>query len=171
MSHKINIVLTLIIFVLIGYIIYDKYYSNNIVTNDISETIIDNRRNGNSDVKYYNYSRDIKSIDEENSDRVYKSVYLFDDNTYYYGYSDYKDECNNWSKGEYELDGNIITLNEKMYGGCNTCYYTDNLKTFSFRIINDSLVSESNELLALSKADILPIIDVEKLDGVKHCSN
>ena len=168
MSHKINIILTIIIVILLGYIIYDKVISNN-TSYDNNSSIIDNRNN--SDVKYYNYSKNINSIDEDNNDRVYKSVYLFNDNTYYYGYSNDNEECNNWSKGNYEINKDQLILKEKSYGGCDTCYYTDNLKTFKFKIVNDSLVSDNNEMLALSKVDILPVIDIEKLDGVKKCSN
>ncbi len=169
MSNKINYILTIIIICLIGYIIYDKYNDNKEI-NTNENNIIDNRNSNNSDidVKYYTYMKDIKS---ESENRVYKSVYLFEDNTYYYSYSDGKTSCNNWSKGKYNSFGNTITLNEEKYGGCDTCYYTNNLKTFKFKINNDSLVSDKNELLALSKVDILPVIDIEKLDGVKNCTN
>lgn len=168
MSNKINIILTIIILCLIGYIAYDKYNDSRDVI-DNKESIIDNRNSNNSeiDVKYYTYMKDIKT---ESENRVYKSVYLFEDNTYYYSYSDGKTSCNYWSKGKYTSDTNIITLNEEKYGGCDTCYYTNNLKTFKFRISNDTLVSSSNEMLALSKVDILPVIEVEKLDGVKNCT-
>ena len=168
MTNRINIILTIIIICLIGYIAYDKYndYKFSI---DNNNNIIDNRNNNNSDidVKYYTYMKDIKS---ENENIVYKSVYLFEDNTYYYSYSDGKTSCNNWSKGKYTSNTNTIILNEEKYGGCDTCYYTNNLKTFKFRINNDSLISDKNEMLALSKVDILPVIEIEKLDGVKDCT-
>lgn len=169
MSNKINIILTIIIICLIGYIAYDKYNDSKDI-NDNKSTIIDNRNNNNSDidVKYYAYMKDIKT---ESENRVYKSVYLFEDNTYYYSYSDGRNSCNNWSKGKYTSNKNVITLKEEKYGGCDTCYYTNNLKTFTFRISNDSLISDKNEMLALSKVDILPVIEVEKLDGVKNCTN
>ena len=165
MNNKINYILTIIILCLIGYIVVDKYQDSKQVNNN--ENIIDNRKDNNIDVKYYTYTKDIKS---ENENEVYKSVYLFDDNTYYYSYSDGKDNCSNWSKGKYITLSNTITLNEEMYGGCDTCYYTDNLKSFTFKINNDTLISGKNEMLVLSKVDILPVIEIEKLDGVKPCT-
>jgi len=169
MSNKINILLTIIIICLIGYIIYDKYNDSQEALT-VNSKVIDKRNTNNSDieVKYYTYMKDIKS---ENENRTYKSVYLFEDNTYYYSYSDGKDSCNNWSKGKYVINKNTITLNEEKYGGCDTCYYTNNLKTFKFRISKDTLISNTNELLTLSKVDILPVIEVEKLDGVRNCTN
>lgn len=168
MSYKINILLTFIILCLIGYIIYDNYNDSKEIEYK-KENIIDNRNNNNSekDVKYYSYMKDIKSDKEY---IVYKSVYLFDDNTYYYSYSDGKTNCNYWSKGKYTTISNTITLKEEVHGGCNTCYYKNNLKTYNFRINNNSLISNNNELLALSKVDILPVIEVEKLDGMRNCT-
>ena len=168
MSSKINIILTIIIICLLGYIAYDKLGDNR--ETNTNSTIIDNRGNNNSDidVKYYTYMKDIK---KESENRVYKSVYLFEDNTYYYSYSDGKDSCNYWSKGKYITNKNEITLKEEKHGGCDTCYYTNNLSNYKFRISNDTLISNKNEMLALSKVDILPVIEIEKLDGVKNCTN
>ena len=167
MSNKINIILTIIIICLIGYIIYDKYEDNKEPVNNTN--VIDNRNTNNSDkdVKYYTYMKDIKS---ESENRVYKSVYLFDDKTYYYSYSDGLNSCNYWSKGKYTSSNNNITLKEEKHGGCDTCYYTNNLKTYTFKENNDTLISDKNEMLALSKVDILPVIEIEKLDGVKDCT-
>ncbi len=166
MSNKLNILLTVVIVILLAYIVYDKLYldKNN---NSTNTNVIDNR--SNESVKYYSYTRDIKDDKEEN--RVYKSVYLFEDNTYYYSYSNEGDKCNNWSKGKYTYNFNQLTLKEESYGGCDTCYYTDNLKSYTFRINNDTLISSDNEMLTLSKADIIPVIDIEKLDGVKLCTH
>lgn len=169
MTNKINIILTIIIVCLISYIAYDKYNDRKIIIEN-KENIIDNRNTNNSDidVKYYSYMKDIK---KESENRVYKSVYLFEDGTYYYSFSDGKDSCNNWSKGKYKNSKNNIILNEEKHGGCDTCYYTNNLSTYKFRISNDTLISKNNEMLVLSKVDILPVIDIEKLDGVKNCTN
>ena len=169
MSNKINIILTIIIIFLMSYIAYDKYSERREETNN-GGSIIDNRGNNNSemDVQYYSYIKDIKSDKDDN--RAYKSVYLFEDNTYYYSYSDGKDNCNNWSKGKYTNEKNNVVLKEEVYGGCDTCYYKNSNKTYTFRMSNNSLVSDNNEMLALSKVDILPIIEVEKLDGMRDCT-
>ena len=165
MSNKINVILTIIIILLVSYIAYDKYHEDNSNTNNNGS----NTKNVIDNVKYYSYSKSIESNTDEN--RVYKSVYLFEDNTYYYGYSNQDDKCNYWSKGKYEYKDNNLVLNEEKYGGCSTCYYTNNLKTYTFRIANDSLVSDKNEMLTEAKLNILPIIDVENMEGVKNCSN
>ena len=167
MSNKINYLLTFIIFCLLAYIAYNKY-TDKLYSEYNGSSVIDKRNVNNSDidVKYYTYMKDIKKEDEN---RVYKSVYLFEDNTYYYSYSDGSDSCNNWSKGKYTNDNNNVTLKEEMYGGCDTCYYKKNTKTFTFRVGNDMLISNKNEMLSLSKVDILPVIEVEKLDGMKNC--
>lgn len=166
MSNKINVILTIIIIILVSYVIFDFYKDNNKSSNIVNEKTNNTDEN---DIKYYYYKKNIESDKDE--DIVYKSIYLFADNTYYYGFSNKNDKCNYWSKGNYEYKDNYLILNETKYGGCSTCYYTDNVKTHRFRVANGSLVSNDNEMLTEAKLDILPIIDVEKLEGVKHCSN
>ena len=165
MSNKINIILTIIIILLISYIAYDKLSEEN--TQSVNGTI---NKSEKENIKYYYYSKDIKG-DEPDENRVYKSVYLFEDNTYFYGYSNSNDKCNYWSKGKYKISDSELLLNEEKYGGCSTCYYTDNTKTYKFRVVNDNLVSNDNELLPEAKLNILPIIDVENLEGVKLCTH
>ena len=166
MNNKLNILLTIVILILISYIIYDKYNEKENKTQDVSTSVIENK--DLDDVKYYTFNKDIKDDKEEN--RVYKSVYLFGDNTYYYSFSKHADKCNYWSKGKYTYNANKLILNETSHGGCDTCYYTNNLKTYTFSINKDTLISNDNEMLTLSKADILPVIDIESLEGVKLCN-
>ena len=167
MSNKINIILTIIIILLVCYIAYDKLIDNDKNVENVSGIVSDKTLDN---VKYYYYGKNIES-DNPDEDRIYKSIYLFEDNTYYYGYSNKKDKCNYWSKGNYEYSNGYLILNEKKYGGCSTCYYTDNLKTYKFRNVNDTLVSVDNEMLTEAKLNILPVIDVENLEGVKHCTH
>lgn len=155
---KLNVILFIIICILVGYIVYDKVLSKKTVEESVNDKT-EEKQKVHKDVKYYTY----------NKDNVSKSVYLFEDKTYYYSFS--IDECNNWSKGTYKEDGKNLTLNEEMHASCDSCYYTSNLKIYDFIYDGkEKLVSNDNETFTKSDAEILPIVDVELIDGINNCT-
>ena len=174
MSKVLNIVLTVIVILLAGYIVYDKFLDKDFIKEDNGSSIpsTTNRPANESDkVEYYYYSEliDFEDSNEDDSFTVHKSLYLFENGDYYYDYAEYGDTCGVWSIGTYEKTSGTVTLKEKIHGGCDACYSKKNLKTYKFAVKEKSLFSDGNETLKLSKADVLPILDIENLTGYKNC--
>ena len=156
MSKVLNIILTIVVIILISYIVYDKVIDKEYV--DL-KTINTSNKKESDNVKYYSFSKD----------NINKSIYLFNDNRYYYSISN-NNTCSSWSIGQYAIKDNKVTLAEKYHSNCDNCYYTDNLKIYTFNYSEDKIILDSKEILTASNALILPIIDVELIDGIRNCT-
>lgn len=180
MNKKINILLALIIILLVGYILYNKYTNKD---NDVKELPVENNTSENTDVKepeeepktiseveYYFYEEDITPEDADESEKftIFKSLYLFENGEYYYSFNEYGNVCSLWSKGKYEINDNTLLLKESSHGDCDECYYTKNLTNYSFGMKNNTLISDEDEVLKLNKVGELPNTSLNKL---KNCDN
>ena len=169
MSKKLNIVLIIILLCLLCYIGIDKLFNKK---EPVVETIIQNREITETDkLEYYSYSEliDFEDSNEDDSFTVHKTIYLFDSGDYYYDYAEYGDTCGVWSIGTYEKKDNKLILTEAKVGGCDDCYYTLNTKIYTFDIVGNNLVSDENETLEKSKANYVPIIDIDSLGNFNNC--
>ena len=176
MSKILNVVLTIIVIALIGYIVYDKFLDKDYIKNEDGSGLTSTKSrpaDENDNVEYYYYTEliDFEDSNEDDSFTVHKTIYLFENGDYYYDYAEYGDTCGVWSIGKYEKTSGTLTLKETMNGGCDACYYTKNLKTYIFAVKENSLISDGNEVLKKSKADVLPIIDIQNLAGYKNCNS
>ena len=158
MSKMLNYVLSLIIVLLIGYIIYDKINDNIKNNNNESREYNPNGRD-NSNTKYYSFSKDGEEV----------SLYLFEDNKFYYGEFDGENNVY-FSIGKYSIDKNKLTLNTEIVAPGDGCYYTDRNKKVEYDYFDTTIVTNNNQRLTLYDADVFPIVDVELLDGIRNCT-
>lgn len=155
MSRELNYVLSLIIVLLLGYIIYDKV-EENITDKNSNNNVVEEVKN---EKRFYSFSKDGKEL----------SLYLLDNNKYYYG--EFKnEEVMKFTIGNYTIDKDKITLNEEITSTGDGCYYTDRNTKNTFEYYDTTIITNSNEMMILTQADVYPIVDVELIDGIRNCT-
>ena len=129
---------------LVGYYCFNCTVKN--TNTDCGSTVQENETEKEQEIETISYVGAyayLRNTSEE-GDKYYDRIYLRSDNTFYLSY---KNEYANQPKvGTYIVNNDgTITLKETVHYGSDACFYTNNLQTYTVKIVDSKTLSMSIE--------------------------